>query len=150
MLEQIKIYAGLAIVVLLCYGTWYATSDHYQRIIAENAVKADKAVRDQMERNQKLMADLAEQRRAAEEKHAKDQLAIDDLAGKLGRVYVHIPGCGTVPATGQTGTGADGGGGVLPATVDGLFGRLQERVSALVLRCDQLNIDAIKLNEQVK
>ena len=80
--------------------------------------------------------------------HAKNQTRINNLATQLAdakRVQVHIP---VAQCGGDTKGSADpnGASGILSTGVDDAFAKLQDGVSRLVQRCDQLNIDAIASN----
>lgn len=142
-----KFIAILVVAGAGAFGGWWVTSDYYQAKI--NALKAanSDAVNAQLQRQQKLMADRAEQIRLAGEQHALDQLTITRLGNQLAGVRVHVPvSCGPVPGTSQASTDSNGTGGILSERVDAAFTELQAGVGQLVQRCDQLNIDAIQVN----
>ncbi|MDD3884569.1 MAG: hypothetical protein PHW66_06490 [Gallionella sp.] len=75
--------------------------------------------------------------------HDEDQATINRLAADAGRVRVHIPTC---PAAAKN---PDGSAGLLSDRVDAAFAELQSGTGQLIQRCDQLNIDAIRANNQI-
>ena len=46
MISQIKAAGVLGLIALIIYCTWYITSDHYQKIIAQHQVQLVAADRD--------------------------------------------------------------------------------------------------------
>lgn len=128
-------YASVAGIV---FATWYITSDHYQKRIAE--IQLETAVAVQAE----LFAAAAKTKKS-EEQHAQYQLVINSLTAKLNqRVRIHIPVCASRP---QDSEDQHREARALSERVDAAFGRLQTGATQLFSRCDQLNIDAIKSNE---
>lgn len=149
-LTYLKIGLAIGLAALIAFGTWYATSDHYEKLIAQKQILVGKAVQAQLQANQDLLAANAALRSKAEENHAKDQLVVNDLTARLDGVRVHIPTCrGAMPTADATSKNPDGGCGLLSDRVDAAFERLQEGVGVLILRCAQLNIDAIQSNNAV-
>ena len=142
----------LAITCIGGFSGWWVTSNYYHAEI--NALKAENsnAVNAELQRQQKLMADRAEQSRRAEAQHALDQLIINRLGTELSRVRVYVPsvGCGTMPGTGQAATDSNGASRVLYQRVDAAFAELQSGVGQLIQRCDQMNVDAIAANTKVE
>ena len=138
------------IIAISIYGTWYVTSEHYQKIIAQEQVKEDEIARQQLEHLRLLATEHAEKSRLVEEQHAADQITITRLGNQLAGVRIHIPSvsCGAVFGTSQTAADSNGAGGILSEQVDAAFAELQTGVGQLVQRCDQLNIDAAQVNAQ--
>lgn len=136
---QLKIILDVAIAGLLIFCTWYFTSDHYQKRIAEIQLETAEAV-------QTELLEEASKRKTAEENHAKDQLVINRLHDDAQRVQIHIP-CGSpLPTRNETSPNPDRGSGLLSERVDAAFARLQAGIGQLIQRCDQLNIDARMFN----
>ena len=135
---------------LLCTGAaaaWYTTSDHYQKILAEERLQHAEIVNLQLTKIQGRAAERAAKITNAEVQHAKDQLFINSLRAQSGRVRIHFPpgGC-TLPGTPRASADTGGGAGVLSERVDAAFADLQAGVDRLAARCDQLNIDARQQN----
>ncbi|MHB0965334.1 MAG: hypothetical protein ACYC36_02660 [Bellilinea sp.] len=153
-LEPYLIWIKLALVAALAAGAFVAgvhsSKTHYETIIATNQIKTDGLVQAQQAANVKLLADNAALTKAAEVQHASNQSTINALTKRvadLSVVRIHIPtSSSTVCAGTQPGPDQDGASRILSDGVDEGFARLQARVSELVQRCDQLNIDAIKMN----
>jgi len=85
----------------------------------------------------------AERIKKAQEERDENQNIIDRLVAESRRVRVHIPVCGN-------NAGAKDQGGrerLLSDRVDESFARLQQRTTELFKRCDELNLDAIKVND---
>lgn len=150
-MNTVMLYLKIAVVALACFATWYATSDHYQKQLAQQEYKWQQAY------SAAADAALAQRQQAdqlkhdAEVQHGKDQLAINDLTDRIGRMRIHIPaGCKTDAQAGAAGAGADGTAGIFPGGVDAAFAELQAGVGRLVQRCDQLNVDAIRLNTEIR
>lgn len=116
---------------LVAFGTWYVTSDHYQKEMAQYQLEAAKVVIAQAEEH-------AAKLKKAGEQHATDQSTINTLRNAE-RVRIHIPVDCSVPDASQD---QDGRAGVLSARVDEAFEKFQSGVEQLIFRCDQLNIDA--------
>ena len=153
-LEPYMLWIKLAAIALLIaaasFATWYATSDHYEKQMAQQENKWQQAYIASAEMQAAALVAEINKRTNAEAQHAKDQLAINSLTQQLGGVRIHIPtGCGQAGKSSVTGQGANGGGGVFPERVDAAFAELQAGVGRLIQRCDQINIDAIKLNSEV-
>ncbi|HEY6021540.1 MAG TPA: hypothetical protein VIY48_17065 [Candidatus Paceibacterota bacterium] len=146
----VKMAIAGSLFLLGALSSWYFTSDHYQKVIAENQVAVDKAYQKQLEENQKLAAENAALRKSAEEEHASNQLVINDLSHQLSRVHIHIPNCSQVPGTSVPGQGEDGKTWILSGKADAAFEELQRGDDEDFARCDQLNIDAIRLNASLK
>ena len=129
------------------YGSWYVTSNRYEKILADEHLQQAAVVQNQMIENQKLAAAHAAQITTAETQHAKDQLTLNTMRDQLDRVRIHIPigGC-AMSETSQAGSNPDGTTRILSERVDAAFADLQAGVGRLTARCDQLNIDAIQVN----
>jgi hypothetical protein len=86
----------------------------------------------------------AETIKKSQETHDADQIVISTLTSRLNRVRVHVPtNCPT------TSKDSSGNSGVFSDSVDAAFAKLQSGVNELAARCDQLNIDAIRLNSSI-
>jgi hypothetical protein len=145
------IYLKFAVVALACFVTWYATSDHYQKQLAQQNNKWLQAYSAATDAALAAQQQTDKFKHDAEVQHGKDQLAINDLASRIGRMRIHIPaGCETDPKADTTCTCADGTSGIFPGGVDAAFAELQAGVGRLIQRCDQLNIDAIRLNTELQ
>lgn len=123
---------GSAVIIIVLYGAYFFIDRNgYQRCQTEH-FEADKV--EAIKQAQKI--------KEAAEQHDNDQATIDNFARELTkRVRIHVPVCPTPPQGNQ-----DRGGGVLSEKVDVAFGRLQSGVDEIVMRCDQLNVDAIEAN----
>ena len=151
MFSYMKLALAAGVIALSCYGTWYATSDHYEKLAAQVEVENGKEVAAQQATVILLMAADAAQRTEARVQHAKDQLVLNALAARNNSMHVSFAGsCGGVQAGSKEGSDTGGGGGVLHESVDSLFADLQRRTDAIILRCDQLNNDAIERNNESK
>lgn len=135
------IYLKLAIIALTTFATWFATSDHYQKQIAEMQLETARAVQAELLEEQ-------QKRKTAEENYAKNEDAVSALRSAAGRVSVHLPSCSALPEEDSTREDRDTRSGILSARVDEAFARLQAGAGDLFLQCDQLNIRAIKHNEE--
>lgn len=132
-----NVYLKLGVAVVVAFVTWYATSDHYQKEIAEMKVEALSAA-------QADRALAAAKTKKAGEQHAKDQLTITSLNDAVVRMQrTHIPVCGGS----QTSADRDRKARVLSERVDAAFAKLREGVRERFNRCEQLNNDAIQSNE---
>ena len=129
----VKLALVLAIIVALGAGYRYVDSQGYKRAQAEYVLK---------ERDAALK--FATQLKEAGEQHDKDRAVIDRLAADVRRVRIKFP----TPTTSCADT--DGRGRTLSSEVDDAFERLQEATGSLIERCDQLNIDAIRLNATLR
>lgn len=136
-LKLLAWFASLLFVLASLYSVY-----HYGRhiqLVEDEAIKV-KVLQEQLQKNSSYAASLL----SAGEIHDKDQTTINSLSTKLGRVSVHIP-C-TTYSTPSTTTDTSGASGVVSTGVDEQFAVLQDRVTTLIKRCDQLNIDAIRNN----
>ena len=132
---DIKQAIYLAVLVICLTSSWYFTREHYLKKIDEFQLGMAEAVQNEL-------LGREEKRQKAEVQHETDQHTIDNLHNQLGRLQVN----GICRSTVQQGKDSDGATGVLSSRVDEEFARFQSRVSEIIQRCDQLNIDAIKLN----
>ncbi len=124
------IIAGVTIFVLFGLG-WFIDQNGYKRCQLEHS-----------QANQAEYVRQAKKIQEAAKQHENDTATIDNLARELNkRMRVKIT-CPTPPQGDQ-----DGGSRAFSEKVDGAFGRLQSGVDELVLRCDQLNVDAIEANK---
>lgn len=100
----------------------------------------DKATQEQKEEQRKGLLAYAERITQAGEQHDKDQDTINRLSAN--RVRIKFPVC-KPPVEENT----NGGCGILPDRVEQGFDEFQAKAGELMLRCDQLNIDAIEANK---
>lgn len=132
--------AGAVVVALALYGLYWAIDNGgYNRGITEMTGRYRDA---EIKRDK----EQSERTKTAQEKHDADQKTIARLAADARRVRVNFPDC----SARSGGEGPDGRSGVLSARVDEEFGRFQEETSRLVERCDQLNIDAMRMNAETR
>ena len=144
------ILAGL--VAVASYATWYTTSDHYQKKLAEQENKWQAAYIASANASLDQAAAVTQIRHDSEVEHGKDQGTINNLAGELNRqLQIHIPtrSCKT-DSHGTASPSTDGGGRLLSAGVDAEFAKFSRRAGEIISRCDQLNIDTIRLNKELK
>ena len=142
-------FAGVAaLIAIASYGTWYATSDHYQ--VKIEAMQRDwqaayaQATQMQLDESQHNL----QLRQTAEAQHAQDQLALNDLAHQLNGMHIHLPACGgSAGQTDSTSPSADRAAGIFSARLDAAFAKLQDGIGRLAQRCDQINIDARAMNK---
>jgi len=146
---QIKLALWLA-SVLAVFALFYGAY-HYGRHVQalEDSTARDKDVQAQLVANQAIELAYTNKLQTAGVQHDTDQTTIDNLHSAAGRVRIHIPTC-SVSGDTQTIASTDGSAGVLPDRVDAAFANLQSGVDELTKRCDQLNIDAIRINAEVK
>lgn len=146
---QIKLALWLA-SVLAVFALFYGAY-HYGRHVQalEDDELRNAAVIEQQTKNQAALLAYTETIKTAGEQHDKNQTIISGLHDELDRVHVHIPTC-AVPKPTEARADSGGGAGVLPNAVDESFARLQSGVDELAKRCDQLNIDTIRLNTELK
>ena len=137
----------LAVLAVL-YGAY-----HYGRHV-ESLEQADiwnKAIQAQDARNTAILTNKLTTIQNAEAQHDTDQKTIGALNTNLNGLRLHFPKCtGSMPASSVTEAGTNGASGVLSIGVDQSFGDLQDTAARLIRRCDQLNIDTIRLNGQIE
>ena len=137
----------LAVLAVL-YGAY-----HYGRHV-ESLEQADiwnKAIQAQDARNTEILTNKLTTIQNAEVQHDADQKTIGTLNTNLNGLRLHFPKCtSAMPASSVTEAGTNGASGVLSIGVDQSFGDLQDTAARLIRRCDQLNIDAIRLNGQIE
>jgi hypothetical protein len=131
-----SIWVKLAGVAVILAALWLGY-EHVKQI-GYNQAKAE-----MQEENLKLALAYADRIVKAEGERDANQTIIDRLASQ--RVQVHFPVC---PATGTA--NQDGTAGVLFERMDESFAKFQDGVGALLKRCDELNLDAIKVNAVLK
>jgi hypothetical protein len=146
--------AGVAIVIAAIFGSGvYVTKNHYEAVIAQNQVEHDKAVQIQKDANLKLLADISALRTEKETEHAINQQVVNDLTQRnaaLSRVRIHIPSSGAGCSGSTSGQSADGRSRLLSEKIDAALAEVQSNDGADSARCDQLNIDTIRLNGEVR
>ena len=136
---------SVAVVLGVLFGAY-----HYGRHVQglEDDELRNAAVIEQQTKNQAALLAYTEKIQTAGEQNDKNQTIISSLHDELNRVHVHIPTCAVSnPADASTDSG--GGAGILSNAVDESFARLQDGIGELTKRCDQLNIDAIRINAEV-
>ena len=148
---QLRILAwatSLGVVFAVLYGAY-----HYGRHV-ESLEQADiwnKALQAQDVRNTAILTNKLTTIQNAEAQHDADQKTIGTLNTNLNGLRLHFPKCASaMPASSVTEAGTNGASGVLSIGVDQSFGDLQDTAARLIRRCDQLNIDAIRLNGQIE
>jgi len=137
---QAKILAGFVVVIITGIGIWYLYHAGYQAGKSEVQVQwdADKIKRDEAEKNTLLA--YANRIKEAEVQHDQDQAVIDRLHDDAGRVRIHLPTCP------QANSDQNGEARALSGRVDQVFADFTTRVGRLIQECDELNINAIRLN----
>ncbi len=140
---QLRLIGAGILALLIGFGLWYLHHDGYETGKTEVLVAWDADKLKQAEAQRQALVAYAEKLKQAEEQHDQDQAVIGDLADRARRVRVtFMPACGSAGA----GFDPDGKAGVFSNRVDRLFAEFQQRVGGLIARCDQLNIDAIRLS----
>lgn len=141
---QAKVIGVLVLIVLIGFGLWSLYHAGYKAGNDDIQVKwdADKIQRDEAQ-TAALIA-YADKIKLAQEQHDHDQTTINDLHDTAGRVRIHLSAC-----TGTSGKDQDGKTRILPDRVDQLFADFQARVGGIIAKCDQLNIDAIRMNGEI-
>lgn len=130
---------GIAVVALALYGVyWSVDNGGYNRGISEMTSKYREA---EIKRDK----EQAERTKLAQEKHDADQKTIARLAADARRVRVNFP----ISSTCSGIEGTDGRGRVLQQRMAELFGELQSRAGELIERCDKINIDSIRQNNEL-
>jgi hypothetical protein len=142
--------ASVAAVLAVLYGAY-----HYGRHVQgmEDDTARQKAVITQQQKDQVDILAYAESLKTAGEQHDVNQSIIDSLHDHIEHdngLRIHIPGCSASAGVAKTAVGGNAASGVLPDTVDAAFADLQGAAGQLIKRCDQLNVDAIRLNSEVK
>lgn len=139
MTGYVKLLIAVVLMAVSSAGTWYVTSDHYQKVAAQLKVKQDAD-------SSKLIAQKDAQILQGADDHAINQEIINSLSDAVhaNGLRVHIPTCS---GNTQNGANQDQASGILSDRVDELFADLQARVSQIVREADQINVDAIQSNE---
>ncbi len=127
----IKLAVAVVAIAGMVGAVIYADHRGYQRCQLEMAAMTARI----MEEYNKKITEAEEQRDA-------NQVIIDNLRIESSRVRIHLPACPSSVPQNQ-----NGNSGVLSQRVDQSFANLQERATELFKRCDELNLDAIKLNQ---
>lgn len=142
-LAQAKLVGCIVLLALIGAGLWYLHHDGYEagKTEVQAAWEAEKLKAGEAQKAALLA--YAERIQQAEVQHDQDQNTIDSLAAGARRLHIHLPAC---PESGA-GDDKNGAAGALSAGMDQRFAEFQERVGSLVTRCDQLNIDAIRVNK---
>lgn len=142
--------AWIILLIGLAAGSlpaWWITADHYQGVIAQEHEEQQKLVIEQQEQNRLALLAYAKHIAEGSVQHDKDQIIINRLAANARRLRIHFPTC-PVPGDTETSADSDRGARALSNALDGAFADLQGAAGSLIERCDQLNIDAIRLNRE--
>jgi len=107
-----------------------------------------KAVILQQQKNQIILQAEIQKRTQAEVDRDTNQAIVDSLSSHINGLSVHIPNRCAVSSNNPAGANQSAASGVVPTDVDGLFAEFQRRTSEIIKRCDELNIDAIRMNKQ--
>lgn len=150
---QMKLIAWLvsvAAVLAVLYGAY-----HYGRHVQglEDDTARQEAVITQQQKDQADILAYAESLKTAGEQHDVNQSIIDSLHDHIEHdngLRIHIPDCAASTSVAKATVGGNAASGVLPDTVDAAFADLQSAGGRLIKSCDQENIDAIRLNSEVK
>jgi hypothetical protein len=126
-----KLIGIVAVLLLLMAAARYFDHAGYERCRAEMEAQ-----------NLKVIAAYNARLNKAEGERDANQNIIDQLNAHARSVRIHIPICPSVAGAEDK----NGTAGVLSQRVDESFARLQERTGQLFKRCDELNLDAIKVN----
>jgi len=143
---QIKLALAAGLIAAASYASWYVTSDHYQKQIAEIQLGMSTAVQTQLLADQQALADEAAKRTKAEENHAKDQLFINSLRNNIERLQLNKICSSALQQSRATSEDPDRATGIFSAEAEAAFAELQRGIDEDLQRCDQLNIDAIQFN----
>ena len=148
MFDAVAIYAKLLLVlmiVLFFSATHYEAYEHGKASVQKQDAEA---LQKRQIENQRMVDEAEAKIKKAQETSNAQIIVITNLHNQLaGMQPIHFPHCpSAVPTTPQAGNSKDGSAGVLPDSMDKLFADIQARTSALIERCDRLNIDAIRLN----
>ena len=150
---EVKLTLWLASVVavfLILFGAY-----HYGRHVQglEDDTARQKAVIAQQQKDQAEILAYVETIKTSGEQHDIDQSIIDSLHDSIEHnngLRIHIPSCLTSAGDTQTPTGSSSISRILPDAVDAAFADFQIATGKLIESCDQLNIDAIRLNSEMK
>jgi hypothetical protein len=138
MMGNVKLGLIALLAILAGYGLWWIYHSGYSAGQAEVQVRWDNA-------EHTVLTYYFDQWNKAKEQHDKDQALIDDYRARLNRMRAHFPLCGSA----ESNSDQDRAARALSERADQLFGRLQERIGGIVSRCDQLNADAIRMNNEL-
>lgn len=78
----------------------------------------------------------------AERERNENKILVDRLSAESRRLRIHLPVC----PEGQSADNQNGRAGLFSQRVDESFARLQARGTSLFERCEEINLDAIKIN----
>lgn len=119
-------------ILLAVYGSYsYVENKGYNRAKAEMEAVDNLKLKDHIEKLKQ-----------AGEQHEKDQSTINRLSVESSRLRVKFPVCNS-----SSEENTDGGTRILSDRMEQGFAELQGKVGEMMLRCDQLNIDAIESNK---
>lgn len=147
---QLKIIAWLlsvAAVLGVLYGAY-----HYGRHVEslEQAVIRDSAIQAQQETHRLALLSQSAKIINAGVQHDTDQNTITSLRAQLGGVRIHFPtGC-SVPKPADTRADSGGSAGVAVKGADDYMADAKRAIDDIGQRCAQLNIDAVRLNSEMK
>jgi hypothetical protein len=134
---QYKILILFILFAANSVATWYFAADHYGNKAAQLQIKQDK-------QSAALVAEKDANILKGAIQHELDQATITFLAAESGKLQVHIPAVSCDNTKGSA--NKDGTSRLLSARVDEEFAVFQTKVTAIIQRADQLNIDAIQAN----
>ena len=146
---QVKIIAWLLSVVSVLgvlYGA-YHYGRHVQSLTDADAQNAA-VIAQQIESAKQLSSHIEKEKKAVED-HDQNQTIIDSLRSELGRVRVRVPSC-TVPAITESIPDKNGRSRALPESTQIAFDEFRQGLESDAARCDAMNIDAIRLNSEIK
>jgi hypothetical protein len=143
---QLKLALAAGLIATTSFATWYATSDHYQKQIAEIQLGMSTAVQTQLLADQQALVDEVVKRKTAEENHAKDQLIVNSLRNNIERLQLNKICSSALQESRAASEDPDRATGLLSAAAEAAFTELQRGIDEDLARCDQLNIDARKIN----
>lgn len=144
---QIRIALILAMLAATNYATWYLTRQNGQNRLYEVQLAMASAANAELAARQELADKRLELINQSQVKHDKDQALINLLADNLRRVQVKGICAGSVPPD-SAAANQNAGAWTFSEGVDSNFARLQFRASEQFRQCDQINIDAIRVNGQ--
>lgn len=127
---------------------YLVTSTYYQKVIAQEHEEQQKAVIEQQELNRREFLEYANRIVKSEADHDKNIHTIRNLNRELNGLRIAFPTC-PVSDTTEAGADSDGRARILSDELDAAFADLQKEAGRLVERCDELNVDATRANEQM-
>ena len=137
------IYARLivcvAILLAAAYCGYSLAANKYEREIAEITLTQESAQKD-------IAVAYAEKLNVETVKHDENLQLINSLSRDIKRLRIK-PKSNCAATTPNS---TDGGSGLFPETTDRDFEEVDYELAELIMRCDKLNVDAIRLNGLIK